>query len=100
MKMIGKSYSLLASLILLTCSFAFAFVNGIDATVDDLKANGIANPIVALHLKTPDGNVHLCSGTLIRPRVVLTAGHCLSIVKTTDDVTVASQGGLPLLVLR
>jgi V8-like Glu-specific endopeptidase len=90
-RLINRIYCLLGLLFLLNCPLIHAFINGTDATADDLRPGGVANPVVALHLKTADGLVHLCSGTLIRASVVLTAGHCLTIVTKVADVSVASQ---------
>jgi hypothetical protein len=54
---------------LLTTGSAGAIING--------EPDGNRHPyVVALRLVGPDGVANLCSGTLVSPTVVVTAGHC------------------------
>jgi hypothetical protein len=61
---------LLAALVaLLTASSAGAIING--------EPDGNRHPyVVALRLIAPDGRANLCTGTLVSPTVIVTAGHC------------------------
>jgi hypothetical protein len=54
---------------LLTAGSAGAIING--------EPDGNRHPyVVALRLIGPDGQANLCTGTLVSPTVIVTAGHC------------------------
>lgn len=42
------------------------------------QAKGLEKAVVVLEMTTEDGNVGLCSGSMVGPNIVLTAAHCLS----------------------
>lgn len=66
---------------MLVCSaVAFAIVNGTVDTVHNYVGAGIAPNVFGLTGFTGGDGFVACSGTLVSPRVLLTAGHCVAAV--------------------
>jgi hypothetical protein len=78
---------------------AGGIVNGSEVTDQQVAPGGLANAVVGLFIKMtmtdpatqkPVEGAAVCTGTLIAPDMVLTAGHCLRGVKASD-ITVFIQ---------
>jgi secreted trypsin-like serine protease len=64
---------------LLLAALAALLVTGTAGAITNGEADNGRHPYVGMIGFIVDGkNAHLCSGTLVAPRVVLTAGHCTS----------------------
>ena len=79
----------LAVLLAVLVTTAFAITGG---TVDDTGEHPNVGIVV---LRVPGRGIRICSGTLIHPRVVLTAGHCVAafqgnFVSGTSDISLLS----------
>lgn len=68
-------------------------VNGQNATTQDVQTSSFANPVVAIFalLNEATGEGALCTGTLIAPTIVLTAGHCVIDATVNTKITVSFQ---------
>jgi len=94
-----QKFRMIVYLIFCLCSAAVchAVVNGTDLTQSELQKGGIANSVVAV-VVTPDSDsevdsnqAYICTGTLIQPRIVLTAGHCLNHGQAANRVHIHFQ---------
>ena len=68
---------------LLLAAFAALLAAGSAGAITNSQPDGTKHPyVVALRLIGPDGVPNLCSGTLVSPTVIVTAGHCTFGVNT------------------
>src|ERR687894_2384046 len=75
----------MALAILLAGGVAHAIING------ELDTGPNAHPYVGAYVAKVEGKpIPVCSGTLISPRVFLTAGHCTDLLKKEDLPTYVS----------
>lgn len=62
---------------LLLAALAALLVTGTAGAITNGQPDGNGHPyVVALRLTGPDGRPNLCTGTLVSPTVIVTAGHC------------------------
>jgi len=54
--------------------------------------------VVEIEIRNDDGSIGLCSGTLIAPTVVLTAGHCLAFGATAARILIFPDGVAGVIV--
>jgi secreted trypsin-like serine protease len=92
-------FSFVAALSLSACQASHQFsvggassgtgiVNGVLAQSTDVAPQGVAESVVLIVAKIKPQGVALCSGTLIAPQVVLTAGHCVPNGAAPADIRV------------
>ena len=71
-----------AALVLATMALAILLASGVASAIINGRPDGNRHPYVgALVTKLDGANVAICSGTLMSPRVFLTAGHCTDFIR-------------------
>jgi V8-like Glu-specific endopeptidase len=71
-----------AALVLATMVLAILLASGVAGAIINGEPDGQRHPYVGTLVTKLDGaNVAICTGTLISPRVFLTAGHCTDAIR-------------------
>jgi len=71
-----------------TTSASSGIVNGQLATDADVAPQGLAESVVVIEANIKPQGMALCSGTLISPQIVLSAGHCIPDGAVPADIVV------------